>query len=220
MAHSISTIGGTGQVLQAPIRSLHNRPWIRGQVMPEQHSVAPSSEQVEYRSVVGFSGYRVGDDGSVWVWCIGALASPRPSRPPHWRKMRPMSQKSGHLHIIPVRDRVRSTKLVHRLVLEAFVGPCPVGMECCHEDGDPTNNRLSNLRWGTKKSNEADKLRHGTYGWGEKNSNAKLTEVAVREIKALLLAKMSQGKIAKRFNVHNMTISRIARGIIWRHVQL
>ena len=35
---------------------------------------------------------------------------------------------------------------VHRLVLEAFVGPNPPGLECCHNNGDPSDNRVENLR--------------------------------------------------------------------------
>jgi hypothetical protein len=49
---------------------------------------------------------------------------------------------------------------VHRLVLEAFVGPCPDGMECCHEDGDSTNNRVDNLRWDTHEANVRERLEH------------------------------------------------------------
>lgn len=50
---------------------------------------------------------------------------------------------------------------VHRLVLAAFVGPCPDGMEACHDDDNPRNNRLSNLRWDTKSANHRDKVRNG-----------------------------------------------------------
>lgn len=52
--------------------------------------------------------------------------------------------------------------LVHRLTLEAFVGPCPQGMEGCHNNGDPWDGRVSNLRWDTHASNMHDKLLHGT----------------------------------------------------------
>lgn len=51
---------------------------------------------------------------------------------------------------------------VHRLVLLAFVGPCPDDMEALHANGDPSDSRLVNLRWGTAVENMADKLRHGT----------------------------------------------------------
>lgn len=55
----------------------------------------------------------------------------------------------------------RATRTVHRLVLEAFVGPCPDGMEACHADADRHNNRLTNLRWDTTKANAADRVRAG-----------------------------------------------------------
>lgn len=57
-----------------------------------------------------------------------------------------------------------SVKLqVHRLVLQAFVGPCPPGMECRHLNGDEQDNRVENLRWGTPSENARDRVRHGTH---------------------------------------------------------
>ena len=56
----------------------------------------------------------------------------------------------------------RHNRFVHRLVLMAFVGECPPGMECCHNDGNPANNRLQNLRWDTPSNNSLDRNRHGT----------------------------------------------------------
>ncbi len=49
---------------------------------------------------------------------------------------------------------------VHRLVLLAFRGPCPARMMGCHNDGDPTNNNFSNLRWDTHEANMADMIKH------------------------------------------------------------
>lgn len=57
-------------------------------------------------------------------------------------------------------DRGRTYR-VHRLVLEAFVGPCPDGLEACHWDDDPANNHLSNLRWDTSVANKRDMDRNG-----------------------------------------------------------
>lgn len=51
--------------------------------------------------------------------------------------------------------------LVHRLVLGAFVGPCPAGMECRHLNGDSTDNRVENLAWGTHVENVKDVIAHG-----------------------------------------------------------
>lgn len=49
---------------------------------------------------------------------------------------------------------------VHRLVLEAFVGPCPEGYQTRHLDGNPDNNHLENLCWGTAEDNSKDKVVH------------------------------------------------------------
>ena len=60
------------------------------------------------------------------------------------------------------------TQLVHRLVLAAFVGPCPEKHEACHHDGNPCNNAAENLYWGTSSANEYDKVRHGTHNHSRK----------------------------------------------------
>lgn len=52
---------------------------------------------------------------------------------------------------------------VGSIVLEAFVGARPNGMECCHADDDPWNNHLANLRWGTHSDNAHDRVRNGRH---------------------------------------------------------
>jgi hypothetical protein len=50
---------------------------------------------------------------------------------------------------------------VHRIVLEAFHGPPPrTGLQCCHINGDPSDNRVENLRWGTARENVRDRVAH------------------------------------------------------------
>ena len=61
----------------------------------------------------------------------------------------------------------------HVLVLESFVGERPDGMQCCHNNGIPDDNRLINLRWDTPKNNVHDRRFHGTYQYGERNPNFK-----------------------------------------------
>lgn len=56
---------------------------------------------------------------------------------------------------------IEKYRTVHSLVLEAFIGPRPDGLECCHWDGNPANNVLSNLRWDTRSANGQDRVRHG-----------------------------------------------------------
>lgn len=69
------------------------------------------------------------------------------------------------------REGKASFRYVHHLVLEAFVGLRPQGTEACHWDGDATNNRLENLRWGTSSDNTADAIRLGQF-WPKQRSKA------------------------------------------------
>lgn len=106
---------------------------------------------------------------------------------------------------------------VHRLVLEAFAGPCPEGHECAHNDGDRQNSRLSNLRWATRKDNHADKQRHGTVfrPTGELGTAAKLKAEQVAEIRRIGRSE-SQKSLAARYGVRQQQISRILRREQWR----
>lgn len=70
-------------------------------------------------------------------------------------------------------------KYVHRLVLDAWKGECPEGMESRHLDGDRSNNNLENLARGTWSDNHADKVRHGRVPKGNTHGNSKLTEKQV-----------------------------------------
>lgn len=110
----------------------------------------------------------------------------------------------------------RVTKLVHRLVLIAFVGDPLPGTEVCHGNGDPADNRLKNLRWGTSAENQADRLRHGTLPRGENIHTAKLSAADVVAIRAALRKRESQRKIAARFGVSQRSIGRINLGLSWR----
>lgn len=56
----------------------------------------------------------------------------------------------------------RKPRNIHHLVMLAFVGPLPEGMVTRHLNGDPLDNRLVNLRYGTYAENSADMIRHGT----------------------------------------------------------
>jgi hypothetical protein len=76
----------------------------------------------------------------------------------------------------------RGQQLVHRVVLETFVGPCPTGRECCHGDDDKTNNRLSNLRWDTHDANVEDKVVNGKTTSGGRHGNSRMSNEQVVEL--------------------------------------
>lgn len=79
------------------------------------------------------------------------------------RVLRATANSNGYKIAILQSGPRRSAKRVHRLVLEAFVGPCPDGMQVCHSDGNRVNNSLGNLRYGTTSENRLDSVKHGTH---------------------------------------------------------
>lgn len=82
--------------------------------------------------------------------------------------------------------------LVHRLVLSAFVGPCPIGFDGLHKDDNPSNCNLSNLYWGTKKENYADMIKHGKRPGREFVTLEKLHKYYLAKPGVLLLAKIAR----------------------------
>ena len=107
------------------------------------------------------------------------------------------------------------TRMVHQLVAEAFLGPCPLGMEVCHNDGSRSNNRLDNLRYDTRKNNHADKDTHGTMARGETCGQSKLKEADVLAIRA---SGLSASELAQQFKVTIDNIYAILRRKSWKHI--
>ncbi|MDE2258725.1 MAG: NUMOD4 motif-containing HNH endonuclease [Betaproteobacteria bacterium] len=108
---------------------------------------------------------------------------------------------------------------VHRLVLESFIGPSPIGFECRHLDGNRGNPKLTNLQWGSHKENYKDSVCHGTSARGERQGFAKLTDAVVTEIRRAYAAReASQGKLAAIHHVSKGTIGFILRRETWKHL--
>ena len=105
-------------------------------------------------------------------------------------------------------------RFVHSLVLETFVGEKPDGMECRHLDGNPRNNNLWNLCYGTGAENWGDRRRHGT-ATGVHAGGKKLTPMQVDEIKAAYSRGEKQTEIAPRYGISNSLVSLIVRGKSW-----
>lgn len=168
---------------------------------------------VEYRDVAGFPGYRVASDGTIWSRRKrgGGLRA-------EWRLLRPWCDRDGYYAANLYREGRGHTRQVHRLILEAFVGPCPDGMETRHLNGDPADNRLENLAWGTRIENEDDKLRHGRRARGERHHQAKLTWIDIVAIRALAKAGRPCRSIAEEFGVGETAIHNIIARKKWRHV--
>ena len=113
----------------------------------------------------------------------------------------------------------RKTFRIHVLVMRAFVGECPEGLQVCHRDGNSYNNCLRNLRYGTPKSNHADRKRHGRGNEGSRHGNSKLTEervLALREERKT--TKATYKELSLKYGVNPYQIGRIVRREIWTHV--
>lgn len=136
------------------------------------------------------------------------------------RVMKPSSHRSGHKRIVFRRDDKPETHQVHKLVMMAFVGECPEGMEICHNNGDPANNYLYNLRYDTHANNVRDQERHGTRNpaKGEDSGSAKLTEEDVKQIRQRFDSGEMQKSIHKDFSVGKTTINSVCRRKTWPHV--
>jgi len=84
------------------------------------------------------------------------------------RELSPRKTTRDHLSVALYRDGIRRDLQVHHLVLEAFIGPRPDGMEGCHWNDDPSDNRLDNLRWDTRRANVLDSVRNGSHSMANK----------------------------------------------------
>lgn len=173
------------------------------------------STSVEYRDIPGFPGYRVGDDGSVWTCRKTGYGRGRMGE---WKRLKATPDKAGRPTVGVSRDRRQHRKVVSWIVAEVFIGPRPQGLLVCHDDGNPANNRPSNLKYGTHKDNEDDKERHGRRLRGDRHPVAKLNADKVRDVRVKLAAGWVLNEIARFHGVDGAIISRIRDGKAWKWV--
>lgn len=115
--------------------------------------------------------------------------------------------------VVMLRDSPRKRYvLIYVLVAEAFIGPCPSGMEVRHRDDDRLNTRLTNLVYGTRGENLTDAARNG------KHPTAKLTVSKVRDIRRRFAAGESQTALAPEYGVRPATIQAVVSRRNWKHV--
>ncbi|WP_416367037.1 NUMOD4 motif-containing HNH endonuclease [Rhodopseudomonas palustris] len=136
------------------------------------------------------------------------------------RMLRPGRTASGHVTVTIGKGNSRQ---VHQLVLEAFVGPCPPKHEGRHLNDIPDDNRLSNLRWGTRRENLIDAVRNGKRAVGERHHAAKLTTADVSAIRtkvcdtsaSIETEAQSMSSIAREYGVTESCIRKIVNGTRW-----
>lgn len=170
-------------------------------------------DSVEFRLVPGLPSYRVGSDGSVWS-----------SKSGRWLKLKSKLNADGYL-VVNFNPEAKSfgefkfysPMLVHRLVLLAFKGLPPKDHVSCHNNGDKTNNKASNLRWGTDLENARDTAEHAKQGGpipGVPIVNAEI----VMEIRDLRANGARYVDIVEKTGIRMPVVCGIAKGKAWKHV--
>ena len=167
-----------------------------------------------WKPVVGYEGfYEVSDTGYVRLG-VQTYKSKHPKGKILTFRMSP----KGYVCVALTKGGKRTGYPVHKLVMAAFVGPCPPGKERNHKDGEKTNNRVSNLEYVTHAENMRHALVMGLFPSGERMGSAKLTEENVREIRKLA-GVVSHRELGKRFGVSRGSIQSILYGQTWTRVK-
>lgn len=168
-------------------------------------------ENEEWRDIVGFEGkYQVSNMGR--ARSLDRIVQ-APTGPQKWpgKILKPyVDTSNGYLHVnlaLGGSGGGAKKRTLHSLVLTAFKGAAPAGMEACHNDGNRENPLLSNLRWDTRPNNAADRRRHGTH-----RAAAKLTPQQVEEIRA---SAGSSREVAEKYGVASSTIRAVRIGQNW-----
>lgn len=174
----------------------------------------PNLADFDYiKQIPGFPGYYATKDGRIWS---------EPKRGNHGKgRFLKISSKPKYFMTSLCKEGKLYDCYLHRLILETLVGPCPEGMECRHLNGNPADNRLENLKWGTHSENVQDAVRQNMHvnNSGERNGNAKLTEQDVKRIiSAYGTGKFTQAAIARSYNIARPVISNIVNKKAWKHI--
>lgn len=106
----------------------------------------------------------------------------------------------------------------HVCVLTAFIGACPVGYETRHLDGNPSNNHLSNLVWGSRQENADDRSFHGTVAKGSNNGGCKLTALDVIGIRRRVAAGETVKNLCIEFSMSEGGMRSLINGRKWKHL--
>ncbi len=165
-------------------------------------------------------------DGTVWS-CLRVNLGPNKGKlridrdgMRYWREVAYcVHDEWGHLTFGCWTQGRGRTINVGRFIATLFHGPCPEGMECCHNDGVAGNNAASNLRWDYHVNNLADTLKHGTRTMGNKHPCSKLSD---KKVFAMRPEACENGwmlaEVADIYEVHYVTARDALEGKSWKHI--
>lgn len=118
----------------------------------------------------------------------------------------------GYQHINMSANGLRKCYMLHQVILLSFRGEPEPGQGCRHLDGNPSNNNIENLIWGTHLENMGDRKRHGRYAVGEDHPMSKLKR---EDVKDIIASPETGTALANKYNMGQSQISRIRRGKAW-----
>jgi hypothetical protein len=180
--------------------------------MSDDTKIEPAAE--EWRAVAGYDAlYEVSSEGA-----IRRVAGPD-SR--GWmrqqRVLRPALDPYGYLCVALSKSGRMRTFRVHRLVVVAFLGPRPSGLEVNHIDGNKRNNGAINLEYITNEANQLHAVAHGLKATGARNGHAYLSIADVAVIRQLRSDGASRADVAQRFGIPHLDyVTRITSGKVWQ----
>lgn len=182
--------------------------------------IATTEMRVEWRPVVGFEEiYEVSSEGR--IRSLDRLVTQENRGGPCHQMVRGKEIRNavsrGYVVVNLWKNGRPVKRGVHRVMLEAFVGPCPDGMEACHNDGQRSNNVISNLRYGTPMENGHDKVVHGHSRPGSQSYLSKLDERTVLEIRESA-SELTRNQLSAKFDVPIANLGYILRRQTWRHI--
>lgn len=164
-----------------------------------------NNANIIYKDIPGYDGlYRVSNFGDVISCSRDVFTGSGDKRriiKLKEKRLNPSNRK-GYKVVNLRKDNKTLTIGVHQLVLWAFVGVQQKGIEVRHLNSNPSDDRLENLRYGTKSENMQDAVELGTLVF----SRSKLSRKDVEEIAK---AKGSLKEIALAFNCHPGTVQAI-----------
>ena len=170
------------------------------------------------RPVPGWPGYLLFPDGSAWSNKRNTMNREQQGE---WHRMIPSKDRDGYSVLkLSSSEGDRSCRL-NIIMLLAFVGPPPEGMEhptAAHLNGRKEDNRLANLQWKTQRDNCADKRIHGTHQEGEAHPRAILNVEAVQRIRTLRAGGMQWKDIAEAVGLPFHAVKAAGLGRSWKHV--
>lgn len=166
----------------------------------------------------GFPHHRVTTDGRVQTRFSGGKLTAE------WRDMAPDTDRrkgKGYKRVCVIFEHKHLRQAVHRLVAKYFVPNPENKPQVNHINGLKSDNRFENLEWVTARENIVHAVVNGLNRGvrGSQQGQSKLNDEKVIEIKRMIKEKIPQHVIGKHFGVHQMTISKINVGRLWKHVQ-